>query len=672
MIKCFLYQMDEKNKRVITGLIENDEYLEYDPTYEYKMILEDTYTLQENERKISNFGRLFYAVSISDDHYKYLNFNDYMLKVKIDMTENVAFASTLSKDMLMSILENSDYFNQDLDLELEYVDSGLTLMEDKGYKDYFDGWFRHVDDDVYVMLLNMRYPLYVGRENGSYLLVDDFKKAFRVSKKECRNLLIANGYIDTTMKKKQVAFSHYNCFESNGKYGFGGENSFSLAYADGILKIDYNFNPSVEWRLINDANRSGVLRDICYTLKKGNSGTKLIFKVNERYCKDLGNNQYALTENATEASLIDTHIIDILKYAFKLYITEPKYEALNRSSYALYNNEGEYILSHDVLEYPSKIVNDGAVNRYFEAITDDTKTAVGKTKKGYIEYHQIGENSFKIEYKENAFDVKPQSPKLLMALERLLDLKINILEPQKISLYFDKEYIDVASNGVSAIDSFHLFLDEARKSNIRLNQYQDLAQIKTESDKGALEYLTRFYLKAALDTKMIFNMILKRENIQNALLVGPTAGADLVGCSNALDSLNKEINLTILENIKWGFRPRSIISSRLHIQNAIRLPLSALTQSELSYDLIFISRNYRDDDTLKSILLKLKEQEKKTLVVITGLCGKYQPEISLATKKHLKSDISGVNTYDSILTSDTTYLTMLRVGSGKAIDLLKK
>lgn len=670
MIKCFLYQMDEKNKRVITGLIENDEYLEYDPTYEYKMILEDTYIMQENERKISNFGRLYYAVTVSDEHYKYLNFNDYMLKVKLDMTENAAFASTLSKEILMSILENTNYFNENLDLE--YVDSGLTLMEDKGYKDYFDGWFRHVDDDVYVMLLNMRYPLYVGRENGNYILVDDFKNAFRVSKKECRNLLIANGYIDTTMKKKQVAFSHFNCFESKGRYGFGGENSFSLAYNDGVLKVDYNFKPSVEWRLINDANRAGVLRDICYKLKKGDSGSKLIFKVNDRYCKDLGNNEYALTENATEASLIDTHIIDILNHAFKLYITEAKYEAFNRSNYALYNNEGEYILSHDVLEYPSKIVNDGAVNRYFEAVSDDAKTAVGKTKKGYIEYHKVKDNSFKIEYKDNAFDVKPQSPKLLMALERLLDLKINILEPQKISLYFDREYIDTADKGVSEIDSYHLFLEEAKKTNIRLNQYQDLAQIKTESDKGALEYLTRFYLKAALDTKAIFTMILKRENIKNVLCVGPTAGADLVGCSNALDSLGKELDVTILENVKWGFRPHSIISNRLHIKDAIRLPLSALTKEELNYDLIFISRNYRDDDTLKSILLKLKNEEKKTLVVITGLSEKYQPEINLATKKHLKSEAFGVNTYDSILDSDTTYLTMLRIGAGKAIDLLKK
>lgn len=663
--------MNENNKRVITGLIENDEYQEYDPEHEYEMILEDTYVEEQGDRKISNFGQHFYAVMDDNENNRYLNVNDYMLKVKLDMTANAAFASPLSKNMLMSILENTNYFN--VDYEMDYVYSGLTLMEDKGFKDYFDGWFRHVDDDVYVMLLNMRYPLYVGKDkSGHYTLVDDFKYAYRVSKKECRNLLIANGYIDTTMNKKQVSFSHYNCFESKGRYGFGGDNSFSLSYSNGTLSIDYGFKPTIEWRLISDANRAGFLRDVCYKLKKGDSGSKFIFKVNDRYCKDLGNNQYVLIDNATEASLIDTHIIDILKQAYKLFISDARYEAVKRSNYSLYNNEGEYIISNDLLEYPSKIINDGAVNRYMEAILDNNKNSIGKTKKGYIEYIQLSDNTFKIEYKDTAFDVKPQSSKLLLAIEKLLDLKINILEPQKISLYFDKEYINSAPKAVSEIDAYHLLLNEVNKSNIRLNQYQDINAIKTESDKGALEYLTRFYLKSALDTKTIMNMILKREQINSMLLVGPTAGADIIGISNALDSQKCNLDVTILENVKWGFRPHTIKSERLNIKDAIRIPLTALTKDALKYDLIFISRSYKDDNTLKSVLLNLKMQAKKTLVVITGLCNKYQTEINISTKKHLKAEVSGVNTYNSILDSDATYLSMLRLGEGKAIDLLKK
>ena len=47
MIKCFLYQMDEKNKRVITGLIENDEYLD-----KYNELIEKIGKIEENGQNI--------------------------------------------------------------------------------------------------------------------------------------------------------------------------------------------------------------------------------------------------------------------------------------------------------------------------------------------------------------------------------------------------------------------------------------------------------------------------------------------------------------------------------------------------------------------------------------------------------------------------------------------
>ena len=352
MIKRFLYQMNENNKRIITGLVEDDNILDFDPNYQYDMVLEDTYTLSSDERKISNFGKQYYAVAYGDI-MRYLNVNDYMLKVKVDMTENPAFASTMSKDMMMAILENTNYFNSEI--EIEYVDSGLFLCQDKGFKDYFDGLFRNVDDDVYVMLLNMKKPLYVGKKNNQYVLVDDFKDAFRVSKKECRNLIIANGYVDTTMKKKDVAFSHYNCFESNGTYGFGGLNSFSLSYNEGTLSIKRDFTPTCSFKLINDEKRQGILRDVCYAMKKGVSGTKAVVKVNSRYVKDLGNGDYFLTDNATDASMIDTRDIEILKMALKMFLGLPQYETLNGINYYLYYNDGVFKISDEKLDGQSSI-----------------------------------------------------------------------------------------------------------------------------------------------------------------------------------------------------------------------------------------------------------------------------------------------------------------------------
>lgn len=668
MIKCFLYQMNEKNKRVITGLIENDDFLEFDPNYEYPMILEDSYILEDNEIKISNFGKQYYAITELES-LMYLNLNDYMLKVKLDLTQNAAFASCLSKDMLMSILENTNYFNYDT--EYEYIDSGLTLCQDKGFKDYFDGWFKNVNDDVYVMLNNMKYPFYIGKENDQYILTDDFKNAFRVSKKECRNLLIANGYIDTTMRKKQVSFSHYNCFESKNQYGFAGENSFSVSYSDNTLKIFKNFKPTTEWRLISDEARASVLRDICYKNKKGPSGNKLIFKVNDKYCSLTSPGVYELKEDASLATPLDTNLIDVLKTAFKIYLSEPKFEAFKSSSYALYNNEGTYILSNDKLEYPSKLISDKVANNFFIFQEDINKCAVGKCKKGYIDLNILSSNSFKIEYKDSAYDVKVHSSKLLQSLEGLLDLKINIIEPQNITYYKDENYISQVQRPLSEIDSYLLFQEEVYKSNIRLNNDIDISQIKTESDKGALEYLTRFYLKSAQDTNTLISMILKKEDIKNCLLIGGTVGADLVGISNALYTNNTSLDLSIIENVKWGFRPKTFIFNKLNIISSTRMPILALNKNDLNYDLIFISRSFKNEEELNILLNNLKNENRKTIVVITGIC-KYFDEINISSKKHLKTKELDGNLNNSILDSNSTYVSILHVGNGHIKDVLKK
>lgn len=668
MIKCFLYQMNEKNKRVITGLIENDDYQEFDPLYEYPMILEDSYILEENDNKISNFGKQYYAITELDS-INYLNLNDFMLKVKLNLTNNVAFASTLSKDMLMSIFENTNYFN--CDTEYDYIDSGLTLCQDKGYKDYFDGWFRNVTDDVYVMLTNMRYPLYIGKENNQYILTDDFKNAFRVSKKECRNLLIANGFIDTTMRKKQVSFSHYNCFECKNQYGFAGENSFYVSYNNDTLKISKNFKPTTEWRLISDEARAKVLRDICYKNKKGPSGNKLIFKVNDKYCCEKTPGVYELTNDATLSTPLDTNLIDVLKVVFKIYFSEPKYEAFKRSSYALYNNNGTYILSNDKLEYPSKLISDNIANKFFQGLEETKLNAIAKCKKGYIDINIVSSNSFNIEYKDSAYDINPQSSKLLQSLEGLLDLKINIIEPQIIDIYQDNNYVCKIDKPLSCLDSYYLLQEEVYKCNIRLNDNINISEIKTESDKGALEYLTRFYLKSSLDTNTIFSMILKKENINNCLILGNTTGADLVGISNALYDNNKSLDLFIIENIKWGFRPKTFIYNKLNIIKSIRMPILSLNKNDLNYDLIFISRSFKDEEELNILLNNLKNENKKTVVVITGICN-YFTEINISTRKHLKTKELNGNIYNSILDSNLTYVSILYVGFGKIKDVLKK
>ena len=75
---------------------------------------------------------------------------------------------------------------------------------------------------------------------------------------------------------------------------------------------------------------------------------KLYFKVNGKFVKENAPFVFELTEDAALASAIDSHVIDILKEAFSLYIDSPKYEFILSKNYFLYIDENSYELSKEV------------------------------------------------------------------------------------------------------------------------------------------------------------------------------------------------------------------------------------------------------------------------------------------------------------------------------------
>jgi hypothetical protein len=157
MITKFLYQMNRVNKRIITGLVENDEVVEFDENREIPMVQENSIKLLEGERKVSNYGIQYYGVFKENNEYRYVNINDFKLKVKLNATDKVAFASSLSKDMIDSILDNTNYLNCDFDFS--YVESGFKLNElDNEY------------DDSYKNILDIQYNLAILREFWSILV----------------------------------------------------------------------------------------------------------------------------------------------------------------------------------------------------------------------------------------------------------------------------------------------------------------------------------------------------------------------------------------------------------------------------------------------------------------------------------------------------------------------
>ncbi len=687
MITKFLYQMDERNKRVITGVVQNNEILPYDPLYEYPMVLETSYQKEPNEAILDNFGPQFYAVCTDDKSFKYLNFNDYMLKVKLALTENVAFAATLSKNLLSVILEETGYFDED-NLDVNYVDSGLFLTKNLEYKDYYDGWFKKVTDDVYVQLNYLSNPLFVGKENNEYILTDDFKKAFRVSKKECRHLLIAREFIDRDVLKRNVCFSHYNMFLCNEGYAFGGLNSFSVTYEDAILRINRDFEMSTDYRLVGDEKRAAILRDMMYLMKKPDEGKKAYLKINGRYVKSLGNDAYELTSEAAKASSLDFKMIDILKKAISLFTDNPAFEILRDKNYFLYTHLNSYELSKEIKEaIPSKLIKKEIYEEFIEAFNDNSnQNLIISYDNKYVSFEVLSNLEFKISYELTGFNATRFNENQVKVLSELLNIAFNKREILPIFNAAEIYNIKATDAFYTLEEAYDNFLHTLKESNIRVSNIA-VKDIKTESDKGAIEYLRRFYLKTIYDSYNIFKSILAFNDVSNILLCGTTSTADIIGLSVAAHELNKKVNVTTLETPKWGLYPSAYISKNVNYISSYRLALTALDKNMLAqFDLIYIGKNFKDDaKTVVKFIRNLFNLDKDMIIINTHLTKNFEipnnyfkalAAIKEVTRKFInnESQIAKNIKFDnsSIIDKKSTYYSAIKIEKNMLIDLIKK
>lgn len=684
MILKFLYQFNENNKRVITGIVHNDEPLEYVPDYQYPMVLEESYEAKPNEEVTYNYGAQYYAVFSDDTVSKYLNFNDYMLQVRLGITANAAFAASLSKNLLTIILEETNYFNTDLDVN--YVDSGLYLAKNKEYKDIYEGWFKKVTDDVYVELANLRYPLFVGKENNEYILTDDFSKAFRVSKKECRNVLIAKEFIDKDISKRNISFSHFNIFMCENGYAFGGLNSFQVTFDDDILKITKNIKLTCSHRLIQDETRAGILRDICYLMKNENTTSTAYLKVNGKYLKQLSDNTFELIDEAASASAIDLNQIEIIKKAFGLFHDNYKFEVLTDKNYFVYTHKDYYELSKDVEEaIPSKVISKEDYETFIEAFNnDDKKQYIINDNDKYVSINQISNLKFSLSYSDSAYKASKFSLEQVKALSKVLDK--TFARRELIPIFNSSELYHIKSTKAfyTISEAFENFKHMLKNSNIKFSDNVIINELKTESDKGSFEYLKRFYLKTLFDSYYIFKKVLADETVNNVLLTGTTSTADIMGLSIAAHEAKREINVVTLENSKWGVYPNAYIADNLNYEASYRLALTALDKATVShFDAIYFGKSFKENPD--KLFTYFKEIEKPLILADLSLNGEfgipnyfYKAIIQFdnIARRYLNYDAKLLQSLalgsGSIIDKKSTYYSLAKLNEGKIEDLLEK
>jgi len=683
MITKFLYQMNVKNKRILTGLVENDLDEEFREDRQIPMVLESSLKLEEGERKISNFGKLYYGVFNEGMEYRYLNINDYMLKVKLNASDKVAFATPLSKEMIESILNNTNYLN--CDLNVYYVESGYKLRDNLEMDDSYIVFFKKVEDDVYVQFTNGKEPQYVSVVDGNYDLVDDFKDAMRVYQKEVRNLLVTHGWVDKNVKKSEVALSHFNVF-TNGpqSYLFGGENSFKVTFKDNNLVIENEPKITNEYRLAQDETRSQLLRNMLYGFRKPKSHVNKLLKVNDLYVSKNDKFNYTLVDIANKASLLPETEIEILKNAISLFIKEAKFKEIendNMVNYYLYNEDNKYEVSTELKDVKSRLLNQDKAVKFLNEFEnyDSTKGQyIIKSNSSYINIKVIN-NSFELAYLKSGYEASKFSLSQVNALEGLLSTKFEKRELEPI--FGASDYLRINNEDCKSVTELYKdFLEEKNNTNIRFSTSIELTNIKYGSDKGSLEYLEYLFVKSFLDSKKLFDKVIKNES--NILIAGSTSNLELSALSQSAKDKNVKVNATLLDTTKWGYYPKSYVSSNVKFDGAYRLELESLPKDFISkFDVIYVGKTWKgNEESTVSFINSLVKNDYKGLIVTTALTKEYgfsQDFLNVLDKvvdynKYLFNlEVEG-NVYNSLLDKKLSCFAIAKIANKTIKDAIKR
>lgn len=691
MITKFLYQMNVVNKRIITGCVENDTQEEYDAFKEIPMVLENTYTLEAGERKVSNFGKLYYGVFRHGDTYRYVNLNDYMLKVKVDASPKAQFATPLSKDCLNSILFNTNYLDQDINLE--FIESGYSLESNLEYDDKYRSLFKKVDDDQYVEFVDDDEVSYLAKKetetDSIYDVVFDFKDASLIYKKELRQVLFTHKFIgEKASSKTNIYMSHYNIFKNfeTNEYLFAGDNSFKVLFDN--TKVVFERNPLItnKFRLVNDENRNLVLRDILNIVKHSTTKRSHIVTINNLYLVKTSDSTYTLSENASIASLIDDDMIDIIKNIVKLYSEDARVRVLGDTSdeYYLYYDNNTYELSCEKKNLKSRLVRkEDALNfnQVFENFKNNGDTLLIDNNK-YVSIN-YSNNVFTLNYLDSAYNASKFSKVEVEILEKIIYKKFNKRETNKIS-DITNHYNLSNKEVLSVEESYKEFLNYKNTCGIRFSNFKKpLEELKVGSDKASFEYLESLYVKAVLDTEYVVSKVINK--ISNILIIGSTSTLDLYGLALASTKVNKQLHVSMLDTCKWGYYPKVSLGNNLILDGTYRLEAESLTKDFINkFDCILIGKKFSGNkDGILDLITNLETDSYKGLIVNLSYTNELKMESNFSSiikeKTTFKKYLPHLNvdelkqTYGdlAIVDNNISYFSIFKIKDKKIIDAIK-
>ncbi len=621
MITKFLYELDEKNRRIVSSIVENESFTELLPSY--PMIEQTTYKKNEDDIITPNSGEMVYVVFEIDGIKKYLDVNVFKTEVKIALTDKISHAACIGKQMALIILYNYDYFELD---DSKIVPSGFYKGKNGLLKDKYDNFFSKANDETHCQIRKNEEVFFVSKdENRNYCLNKDFSKATRIDKSDVRKILTINDFIDEQTKKQDISFSKYNCFSNGKDYLFAGAKPIRLSLSEDNLIIDTKETEIfITDRIINNEEVFKRLKELFFKLAEPTTNKFSYLDVNGDYVKktEFG---YSLVKSPFEATLLDLRDSDIFKLAYQVFHSDAVFKKFSKdANFVYYDQNDTFIFSNKpMVEYQNGLIveksnYDRFVNNFNAQVTDSNEGVIVIKDKKYLKFKYINQNKINVSWLDSAYDATILAETQVNALVGIFNWDIKKREIKNIIKDGNIEQFNIvySNKNQDILQDYEKFLGNVLNSKHRMCSFNEPSSIKIESEKGAIEYLRRFYIKNIYDTAKLFEIVLTNYTVKNILIVGSGSNIDLIGLNETCKQLDKEVNVTTIDKSTWGFYPHISLSKKVNYNKAYRFEFCNVVSSIIdNYDMILFNKGFDESTEDIAPLLKSITNSNKNIII---------------------------------------------------------
>jgi len=625
MISKFLFHYDKGKRKILSGIVENDLEEDYDSKKRFSLAQAELYRPQDNENVVLNNGKTGYLLFEDEGGKKYLDVNIFNDQVVIQLTDNISHASCYSMDFYIPILDYAGYFGYD---DPKFIFSGLTLTKDG----FFDSYqvFKSIKDASYCKINKNNESYFVARDlNQNYYLTKKFEDASKVNKNELRRVLIINNFINEKADKRDVSFSSFKYLSVDGGYIYAGRDPYKLTYNDNGFSIELEPTIEPEYRLRDVEDIFLQLKDISYLLFKEKSD-KSYYLENERfeYVKKTSKLSYEFVKNPADATLLNDYDIEIIKSAYKLI--DSRVQLRRRSkNYFMYSDSNRYtIYDEPILGYEQgRMVDRPVVDQYAQAFDIDFNESKRNTgiilihNNMYLNIKYISKKSFEVMLTKSAYNASLFTEAEAKAIKDLLGISFNERKIENILLN-DLRIYNIYNKKPNISEQYRNIMRDLLSKKTTIPDYTDAETLRIETEKHALEYLRRFYIKSVYDYKDLFSKVITKDT-KKILIIAPKFNLELQGLDLALDH---KVEAYTLNELKFGYRPE-ICLENVEVKGTYRLKLQNLPSKFVdSFDIILFGAGFNEPiDEFRDTLAQIKENNKNIIFINSRI---------VCTKKH--------------------------------------